>query len=200
MKVKLFGKNLGQFENLWFSSDLHLNHEQVLKFGRDFSTVEEMNKYLIDCINQNCGKDDLLVLCGDTMMINKDYNSFVESVNCKLIILYGNHCNRNRFAEVMSDRLLYHGDYCQLRIGTQIIVCSHYPLFHWDYQDDGSISLHGHNHGDESGLLKEIHKYKSMDVGVDAYYNIYGQYGIFSFEDILERTKDKLIIGRHLKN
>ena len=45
--------------------------------------------------------------------------------------------------------------------------------------------------------VKEIHKYKSLDVGIDNYYKMFGEYSLFSFEQIKELLKDKLIIERH---
>ena len=114
-------------------------------------------------------------------------------------MLFGNHCNRGKLYSALQecDKLLYVGDYLELNINKQIICCQHYPSFNWNYQDDGSISLHGHLHSDESDVVKKIHKYKSMDCGIDNYYKMFGEYSIFSFEQIKEILKDKLIIGRH---
>ena len=39
-----------------------------------------------------------------------------------------------------------------------------------------------------------------MDVGIDNFYKMFGEYSIFSFEQIKEILKDKLIVGRHCKN
>ena len=187
--------------NVYVSSDLHLNHEQVIKFGRNFSFVQEMNEVLIDNINQKVKQNDLLILMGDTLMINKDYNKFLSMLNCEnVIMLYGNHCNPNRFKEITgscSNKLLYHGYYLELVINKQIIVCSHYPIWNWNYQNDGSFMLHGHNHSDEDEVLLQIHKYKCMDVGVDNYYKIFGNYNVFSFEQVVNVLKNKKIGNRH---
>ena len=80
MKVKLFNKTLGNFNKVWFSSDLHLNHEAVLKFGRKFTDIQTMNHYIYEHINAKCEENDLLVLIGDTMMIDKNYNDFIEII------------------------------------------------------------------------------------------------------------------------
>ena len=70
-------------------------------------------------------------------------------------------------------------------------------MFNRNYHDDRAFHLHGHLHADESSVVKEIHKYKSMDVGIDNYYKLFGEYSLFSFEKVCELLKDKLIIGRH---
>lgn len=201
MKVKIIShpKQTLEVNNVYIGSDLHINHETVLRFRKEFNNVEKMNNTIYTNINNKVGKDDLLVLLGDTMMIDKDYNKFLSLINCEnVIMLYGNHCNVRRFEEIESNKLKYHGYYLELSIDKQIICCSHYPIFHWNFQADGAFMLHGHNHGDEpSDILKEIHKYKCMDVGIDNYHNIFGTYDVFSFQDIENLLHNKLIAHRH---
>jgi calcineurin-like phosphoesterase family protein len=147
MKVKIitYPKHCLEIGNVFFTSDLHINHESMIKFGRKFSNVEEMNHTIYNNINKKVGKNDLLVLLGDTMMVDKDYNKFLSLINCEnVIMLYGNHCNPNKLNEVISDKLKYQGYYLEIIINNQIICCSHYPMFHWNFQSDGSFMLHGH--------------------------------------------------------
>lgn len=203
MKVKIlssYPKQTFEVGNVYFSSDLHLNHESVIKFGRKFDNVGEMNTYIQCQINSKVGKDDLLVLLGDTVMGEKNYVDFLSSLLCEnVILLVGNHCNRGKLLTTLheSDKLVFLGDCIELVINKQIICCSHYPMFNWNYQDDGSFMLHGHTHGDESDVLKQIHEYKCMDVGIDSYYNMFGEYSLFNFEQICSLLKDKKVIGRH---
>jgi len=203
MKVKIlssFPKQTYNFDKVWFSSDFHLNHEAVIKFGRKFDNVTHMNDHILVETNKLAKKNDLLVLLGDSLMGEKNYKQFLDSLVCdNIIMLFGNHCNRGKLQSALfeCDKLLYIGDYLELNIEGQIICCSHFPMFNFNYQDDGSYHLHGHLHGDENSIIKEIHKYRSMDVGIDSYYNMFGEYSLFSFEQVKEILKDKLIIGRH---
>lgn len=203
MKVKIltsFPKQTFEVDNVYFSSDLHLNHQAIIDFGRKFESLEWMNRYIIDEINIKVKGKDLLVLLGDSLMGEKDYTKFLNSLVCNnVIILFGNHCNRGKLYGSLQecDKLLFLGDYLELSIDKQIVCCSHYPLFNWSYQDDGSFSLHGHLHADESDVAKEIHKYKSMDVGIDSYFKMFGDYSVFSFDLIKQLLKNKLTIGRH---
>jgi calcineurin-like phosphoesterase family protein len=201
MKVKIltsFPKKTLNVDKVWFSSDFHLNHKAVIDYGRKFDSVGHMNDHIIVETNKLVRENDLLVLTGDTMMGEKNYEQFLGSLICKnVIMLYGNHCSLSKMLNTTSENLIYQGQYLELNIEGQTICCSHFPHFCWNYQDDGSFFLHGHNHGDEPHLVKEIHKYKSMDVGIDSYYNMFGKYSIFSFEQIKDLLKDKLIIGRH---
>jgi calcineurin-like phosphoesterase family protein len=201
MKVKTltsFPKQTIEVDNVFFSSDLHIDHKAVIDFGRKFNTLAEMNSHIIDEINRKVGEKDLLVLMGDSMMNEKNYDRFLSSLICEnVIMLYGNHCSLSKMLGVKSEKLIYQGYYLELNIEGQIICCSHYPMFNWNYMEDSSFHLSGHLHGDENSVIKEIRKYKSLDVGIDSYYNIFGEYSIFSFEQIKELLKDKLIIGRH---
>ena len=205
MKVKIlssFPKQTLNVDKVWFSSDLHLNHQAVIDYGREFDSVSHMNDSILNEINKVVRENDLLVLLGDTMMGEKVYVDFLNSLVCKnIILLYGNHCNIGKIQTVFNssigEKLKYVGYYLELNIEKQIICCSHFPMFNWNYQDDGAFHLHGHLHADESSVVKEIHKYKSMDVGIDNYYKLFGEYSLFSFEKVCELLKDKLIIGRH---
>ena len=51
--------------------------------------------------------------------------------------------------------------------------------------------------GYESEILKEIHKYKCLDVGIDTYFEKYGNYSLYSFEILKELMENKFIIDRH---
>jgi len=201
MKVKIltsYPKQTFNVDNVFFSSDLHEGHQAMIDFGRNFNSLDEMNLHIVDEINRKVGEKDLLVVLGDTMMSEKDYNGFLRKLNCNsIIMLYGNHCSLSKMLSITSDKLLYQGYYLELSVDGQIICCQHYPSFNWNYQDQNSISLHGHLHADESDVVKEIHKYKSMDVGIDNYYKMFREYNVFSFAEIKEILKDKLIIGRH---
>lgn len=202
MKIKIlssYPKKSFEINNLYFSSDLHLNHEAILKFGRNFGSIEEMNTYFIDLINSKVGLDDMIVLLGDSIMVNKDYSWLLNSIDCKnIIMLYGNHCNINKINnEFINNKLLYTGYYLELVVESQIICCSHYPMFNWNYQDEGSFHLHGHLHGDDNEVIKKIHNYKSLDVGVDNHYNLFGTYDIFDLKVIKNILNKKLEIDRH---
>ena len=76
-----------------------------------------MNHTIYNNINKKVGKNDLLVLLGDTMMIDKDYDKFLSLIICEnVIILYGNHCNPNKLNSIISDKLKYQGYYLELFI------------------------------------------------------------------------------------
>lgn len=202
MKVKIltsYPKQTFEVDNLFFSSDFHLGHQAIIDFGRKFNNVKEMDIAIVDEVNRKVDKNDMLVLLGDTMMSEKDYSKFLNSLICEnVILLVGNHCNRGKLlGSLIEDKLLHISDYLELNVDKQIICCSHFPMFHWNFQSDNAFMLHGHNHGDEGEILKQIHEYKCMDVGIDSYYNMFGEYSIFSLSQIKDILRDKKVIGRH---
>ena len=53
-------------ENIWFTSDLHFFHENIIKFcGRPYYSIEDMNESLIKNWNDTVGKDDKVFVLGD---------------------------------------------------------------------------------------------------------------------------------------
>ena len=135
-------------------------------------------------------------------MKEKNYTNFLNKLKCQnIILLAGNHCNRrNMYGSFIElDQLISVNDYIEIEIDNQLIVCSHYPMFNWNYQEKGSINLHGHLHGNTTNLIMQLIKlHKSLDVGIDNYFNIYGSYSLFSIEQINEILKDKTITNRHI--
>ena len=53
-------------QKIFFTSDLHFGHENVLRFdNRPFQTIEEMDEELIRRWNAKVGKGDLVYVLGD---------------------------------------------------------------------------------------------------------------------------------------
>ena len=53
-------------QGIWFTSDTHFGHKNILKFcKRPWDTVEEMVEGLIQNWNRVVGKDDLIFHLGD---------------------------------------------------------------------------------------------------------------------------------------
>lgn len=51
---------------IWFTSDTHFGHENVLKFtDRPWETIWQMNDAIVDSINGKVAVDDELYILGD---------------------------------------------------------------------------------------------------------------------------------------
>lgn len=65
----------------------------------------------------------------------------------------------------------------------------------WNKNHKGSIHLYGHSHANAEHTING----KSMDVGIDNAFKIFGEYRPFGFSEILHLLKDRtqLIIDHH---
>ena len=188
--------------DVWFTSDLHAFHKNITRGGttwkdrgyaRDFDNEYQMTDMLVEVINKTVKQDDVLFHLGDWSFGGEDnIMKFYDRLICKnIVFIRGNHDHHlGKYFPIQ--------DIDFINISGQDIVLSHYPQLHWHQQNKGSIMLHGHLHGDEDKLIKQIHKdYKTMDVGIDAYFKEYGEYGLYHVDDILTKMNYKKELDRH---
>lgn len=172
---------------IWFSSDFHFGHTNITgpkvsnwKSGyRDFESVHEMNKTLTQTINKYVKKDDILYFLGDFAFGgHQNIPSYRHSLQVERIHLCrGNHDNhidkyKNLF-ESINDVMWFLGP-------PEAIFMSHYSHRTWQGSHKGIIHLYGHSHD-------TIPDYgKSMDIGVDVAYRLFGEYRPFSLDEIVQ--------------
>lgn len=179
-------------EQVFFTSDLHYGHKNISKesvWDRPTEDdkcrpwgVEEMNRVIVDAINDTIPWDGLLIHLGDWSFGGKENISELRSkIHCENIIgCYGNH-DHNIINDVQYQKLFTKIDHLlYIKVGHQNIVCCHYPILSWHQQHKGVWNLHGHCHGN----LQDNPNIKSLDVGFDT--KIYGhkQYSIYSMKEL----------------
>ena len=184
-------------ENIYFFSDPHYNHYNIckgttnwkdLENTRDFDTIEHMNQTITDNINNKVGEDDILYCLGDWSFGHpSNVVYFRKQIKCKNIyLILGNH---DKYIRKNKDNIqslfLSVQDYTEIQIDKQRIILIHYPIYSWSGMNHESIHLFGHVHSKYNG------KGKSLDVGIDNYYKLFGSYSPFSYEEILNTLKNK---------
>lgn len=201
--------DIGNSYNVWFTSDTHYNHKNISCFKesqwidgyRDFSSLEEHNMSLIDSINNNVDKNDILFHLGDWSFGGfESVREFRDQINCKNIhLILGNHdhfisLNKDNVQNIFSSV----NSYSEVVLNKEMFVLSHYALRIWNRSHRGSIHLYGHSHGsldyDKDG--KKLQNGKSMDVGIDAVYKLTGEYRPINYTEIkqiMETSKIKFI-------
>lgn len=171
---------------LFFTSDLHLNHENAIEYtNRPFSCLDEMNQELIRKINERVGSSDTLWILGDFAYKASldEIRGFRQQIKCRNVnLVYGNHDKKADGAGIFQSVQ----DYKVLKSEYGPLVLFHYPILDWYAKHYGSIHLHGHIHStdtyNENNLAKMSDDqfayghtskqaemgYRIYDVGVDA--------------------------------
>ena len=187
-------------QKIFFSSDQHFGHRNVLKFcNRPFEDEKEMGNALIENWNSVVGPDDIVVTMGDFFWFNDSHSikKCIDKLNGKEIyIVLGNHDKRESFRRVTDERFhildgishiyLRCDDPTRWYLKTFEIVCSHYPLMTWAHRERGAINLFGHIHSGEGRIDADVDQDlplwtgQQLDVGVDNQ-----NYKPVSFEDVL---------------
>lgn len=79
---------------VFFTSDLHFGHKNVLKFDqRPFFTVSEMDNALIENWNKKVRQGDLVYVLGD-MFWNSEVEyvqNILKTLNGQIVLIKGNH-------------------------------------------------------------------------------------------------------------
>lgn len=161
-------------QKIFFTSDLHFSHSNILefcpnrikKYGR---TVPEMNENIIQDWNEIVSENDIAFILGDVSFgsIN-DTANYLSQLNGELHLISGNHDKRYLDKKLFTVWFKSIQTYLEIQIGQQHLVLCHFPFLEWSRCHWGSWHLFGHLHGNEPDLIKQLKKYKCMDVGLDA--------------------------------
>lgn len=146
--------------DIFFTSDQHFGHENIIKFcNRPFSSVSEMNTIIIEKYNSVIGPGDTVYHLGD-FCFDQYPDSYFRRLNGNKVFIKGNHDRKPVFS------LNWNGihDIFNLNINKQNIVLCHYAMVVWNKSAHGGWHLYGHSHN----TLKEPANF-SFDVGVDSW-------------------------------
>lgn len=173
----------------YLTSDTHFGCTNLVKNTRkSFSSVEEHDEVLIDKINKTVGKGDTLVILGDFCKSKPQlYKQRLRPKNIWFIL--GNHDNECKIRACFKG--VWH--HKTIRASKGLIFCCHYPVAFWDKSHYGAYHAYGHLHYNqerESMMHTGLVGRRSMDVGVDAAYDMLGEYRPFSELEFFEALKD----------
>lgn len=179
----------------YFTADTHFGHEKALNFpgrkGFDF-TVDSWADMLIDLINRTVTKHDRLFILGDFALGGrKTFIKYKERIKVKdLWLIKGNHCPSNELCtQVFGDRFR---QVHECKIKEMPCWLSHYPHIFWKGSHHGSFHLFGHVHNQRTKFLNKIApEMRSLDVCPESYKKIFGEWGIFSEDQIYELLINK---------
>jgi calcineurin-like phosphoesterase family protein len=158
------------FRRKFYTADLHLGHHGILKHcsnTRPYDTVEEMDRAIVERINERVTKDDILYIIGDFAIPSDPayVRHRFHSINGGKVLVWGNHDldNKGRLQKTLRDLPWDIPPTAALETtdeGARIYL-HHYGCRTWPAAHHGSFHLFGHSHGNLPPLGR------SRDVGID---------------------------------
>lgn len=173
--------------NIWFTSDLHWSHINIAgptistwkKGYRDFDSVWDMNKCLLNNLNELIKEEDILYFLGDwSFGGNENVEKYRNLLRVKDIrFILGNHDTKkvnysNYFTWV---KPIWEG-----KINDRYFVLNHFAQKTWNHMHQKSIHLYGHSHGSLEDSPYEL----SIDVGVDTCLYGHKKYTPYHYDEI----------------
>lgn len=180
--MKTYDMKFNDGEKIYFTSDTHFNHENIIKFcNRPYNSVAEMNNDMIEKWNNKVPKDALVFHLGDFAYGKfADTKEIRDKLNGKIILIKGNHDWKNNASSPTQEKILFENVYNQLliKIDKRYVYLNHYPFLCYagTYSDveNQYYQLFGHVHsrkqiqtiGKDDERLKYLFP-TQYDVGVD---------------------------------
>ncbi len=212
LEIDQLGRRIARLMKVYFTSDLHLGHANIIKYSSrpgldeqqqrlleqgepfevDPGAVNRMDALLIDNINSIVGPRDRLWVLGDFCVGQRQpaqaASQYLNRLVCKDVhLVWGNHDRRSIAGLFASTQ-----DLVRIRVDGQKIVLCHYAMAVWEGSHRGTWQLYGHSHANaESWLDEHMPGRRSIDVGVDNANRLLGQYRPWSFEEIRSFLEDK---------
>lgn len=172
---------------IYFSSDLHFNHNKDFLYSpRNFDSVESMNMTIVNNWNSIVKDEDEVYILGDLMLGNNDAGiSFLRLLKGKLHIIIGNHDTEPRIELYKTLGNVVEVCYAtQLKYKKAYFFLCHYPTCVGNFDDNKKVwCLCGHSHTQDKFI--DMDK-KCYHVELDAHNNF-----PVSIEQVIEDIKNK---------
>lgn len=201
-------------EKVWFTSDLHWGHRNIVKFCPQRQTEFDLNiedsdmlkkhdDALIRKWNDTVDKHDTVYILGDFSFAPvEETKKILEKLHGKKHLILGNHdasCKglENYFESVSQIKEVWFKKhiYSFLEEHMHCTLC-HFPLIAWNRRMHGSIHLHGHLHGSGDDLNINSEELR-VDVGFDSKL---GNCNLISLEQLYHYMKNKVAQGKKFED
>lgn len=186
---------------------------------RDFKDQHQMSDHFINQINKYVKEDDVLYHLGDWSFGGpENIKLYRDRIVCKTIhLILGNHDDdivdnivvdyedrdgttwivraQDLFTSVSDRKVVKRG-----KKGRRMIL-DHFAARTWNRCHKGAYQLHGHSHSsleqpnNQHDVNKFYNKYRTMDVGMDNAFRIFGEYKPFNYNWILEYLEPRPSLG-----
>jgi calcineurin-like phosphoesterase family protein len=153
--------------NTYVTSDLHFFHKNILEFchqSRPYSSVDDMHEAIVHNWNTEVQDDDLTYILGDVTFGKISLTiDLLRRLNGRKILIKGNHDKDAVRKAAFCDCFESIHDYLEIKQNGTHVVLMHFPIMLWNLKHHGAVHLHGHLHGNPSGVTGRI-----KDVGMDS--------------------------------
>lgn len=182
-------------------------------------SIDMMDDELINNINSFVKKDDVLYHLGDLAFPGKHFRSKIKEyrdrINCDHVeLILGNHdgcgyrpwlknkcyCNlkNDTCYDIYADFFTTVSDYQFVKVNGQYFGLFHYAPAIWNKSHRGAVFCYGHSHSEAEPWLNKVMKgRRSIDVGVDNAYKVFGKYRPFQDKEILNLIGQGHSVGDH---
>ena len=181
-------------EKVWFTSDTHFWHENILRFcNRPFGSIEEMNEELIRRWNETVPADGFVFHLGDFSFGGaKEWNNILSRLNGRIYLILGNH-DMKQMRQGFMQRFEHVTQQMTIRVGGQPVILNHNPFLTYGGCYRNTWQLFGHVHsGPLSDKGKDLTRLQVLfprqyDVGVDN-----NDYKPVSFLQVKEKIENQI--------
>ena len=161
-------------EEVWFTSDTHFGHENIIRFcNRPFQNAEEMNAELIRRWRETVPEDGIIFHLGDFAHGNaRLWNDILSALTGRKYLILGNH-DMKALRQGYMGRFELVTQQMTIRVGGQAIVLNHNPFLCYGGSYRDVWQLFGHVHSGPASHTGLDHPRLRMlfplqyDVGVD---------------------------------
>lgn len=178
---------------IYITSDLHFNHNNIIKYCNRPTTPEDQTEWLLEKLSvikpedevyhlgdfafgkaKNIAKNVFPHLRGHWHWIKGNHDGNLEEASSLNTQSYGFH-QRRGFRESFCASFL------EKTFQRKTVIMCHYPFEVWNKQHHGAIHLHGHMHGSTNGLQLKRNR---IDVGFDA-----NDFKILTLDEVFDKVE-----------
>lgn len=128
---------------VFFSSDFHLGHKNIIKYRPQFSSIEEHDNAIFNICSKLTKRDDLFVL-GDIMFDSEHFDRYLSTLAkmpCKFKFILGNHCSTKLYTQTIASNIKI----LPPLVSYKSFWLSHCPI-HPQELRSRILNIHGHLH------------------------------------------------------
>lgn len=153
---------------IYHTADHHFGHKNIIKYcDRPFTSVDQMNSFMIDEWNKDATDEDIIIHHGDFCFkyTKEETKELLSSLKGKKFLIMGNHDKRGTkrqselfWEDVGFDRVFR----------DSIVMDKKFYLTHRPSYEKGLITIHGHTH-DKLASAFELEYFVSVCVEKNEY-------------------------------